>query len=154
MQKIRILAVGGLRAPFWKDAAEHYRKLLSGLCKLEESSVRDADSSLAVTLRNQREAKDIAAALRPGETVICLDERGENIGSRELADWLEKAALNSLKPCFVVGGAYGLDKSILDLASKKISLGRITLPHELARVILLEQLYRAFSILRNTGYHH
>ena len=87
--------------------------------------------------------------------IICLDERGVTRTSRDFARWLDELSADATRrPCFVVGGPFGLDDAVRARARHMVAFGAQTLPHELARVLLLEQLYRAESLLRNTPYHH
>ena len=157
MQKCSLITVGKIKTAHWREAAENYRKKLRSSLRIEEIVLKDADSSLPAAERNQQEGRRIleaAAALPAAALLICLDERGSALSSKELAALLEKCALESRHPCFIIGGAYGLSEEVQKAAHKKISLSALTFTHELAQVILWEQLYRADSILRGTGYHH
>lgn len=162
MNRCIIASVGKLKVPHWREAAESYRKKLRQW-KIEEVRVRDGDAALPPAARNRQEGERLLAALaaitdKPGRSGnflrICLDEHGESVGSLDLAALLEKCALEARTPCFVVGGAYGLAEEVLNSCQRKISLSRLTFTHELAQVVLWEQLYRADSIMRGTGYHH
>ncbi len=153
MKKIKVISVGRLKTPFWRDAAEHYRDRLSRGLQFEELEVKD--SALAdIPARQAQEAERLLAAAQPADYLIALDERGKAMTSPELAAWLEKLEGQARTPCFVIGGAYGLAESLRSRADSLLSFGPMTLPHELARVVLLEQLFRASAIVRNTGYHH
>lgn len=101
----------------------------------------------------QIEAARILAALPPGSAPVALDERGAQVMTRELADWLAGWMREGVSPAFVVGGADGLDADVKARAVRTLGLSRLTLPHALARVVLTEQLYRAVCILRNHPYH-
>jgi len=154
-KSLRILAVGRLRTPFWKDAAEHYRARISRWRTLQETEIRDADAALPQAQRIARESEALLAALTPMDIPICMDERGRCLSSREFARFL--AALSddvNRVPCFIVGGAFGFDDSVRRAARHLLAFGPLTLPHELARVVLFEQLYRAEALLRNMPYHH
>lgn len=101
------------------------------------------------------EGQRILGALASNDVLLVLDEHGDSLTSPQLAQLLQKLDTSAGgSPCFVVGGAYGLDASVLEKARRCISLSPMTLPHELARVVLLEQLYRADCILRKSPYHH
>lgn len=154
MPKIRILAVGRLKTPHWQQAAAHYAKRLSRGFTLEEHLVKDADAQLPLAERKRHEAAALAKHLRPSEIVICLDEKGTSMSSTDFAETLRAFFNAAQTPCFIVGGAYGLDASLLKRADRLLAFGPMTLPHEMARVLLLEQLYRAQNILAGTGYHH
>lgn len=157
MAKCIILSVGKLKIPFWKEAAEYYRKKLRHTWKVEEIQVRDGEAALPPEERKRQEGARLLAALPPaasGAVHICLDEYGKECSSKDLAELLRQCQLETRSPCFIVGGAYGLSAELLHCAHRRISLSRLTFTHELAQVLLWEQLYRADSILRNTGYHH
>lgn len=157
MAKCIILSVGKLKMPFWKEAAEYYRKKLRHTWKLEEIQVRDGDAALEPEERKRQEGARLLAALPPasgGSVHICLDEYGKELDSKDLAALLKGCLLETRTPCFIVGGAYGLSAELLQSAHRRISLSKLTFTHELAQVLLWEQLYRADSILRGSGYHH
>lgn len=154
MAKLYLISVGKIKTGFWREAAEHYRARLSRICRVEAIAVRDGAAALPPEERKQREGERILAALPAGAAWICLDERGQSLSSPALAAKLQKLWEASRPSCFIVGGAYGLAPEVLQKAHEKLSLGPLTLPHELAQVVLLEQLFRADAILRKTGYHH
>lgn len=154
MRTIRLLAVGRLKTPHFKAAAEHYAKRISHTARFEEQNVKDADPDLPIAERKDREGKGLAKLLRPNDVLVCMDEHGKHLTSREFATFIERCSESGRTPCFIVGGAYGLSPEILAQAKHTICLSAMTFPHELARVVLLEQIYRAENILSNTGYHH
>lgn len=155
MRSLRILAVGRLRTPFWQQAAAHYMERLRHNCRLVETIVKDGGASLPPATRNAEEGSRIMAALTPADIVVCLDEHGRNMTSRDFSAFFERLTENATRtPCFIIGGAYGLDGAVLQRAEHKLALGPMTFPHEMARVVLLEQLYRAEAILRGAPYHH
>jgi 23S rRNA (pseudouridine1915-N3)-methyltransferase len=101
------------------------------------------------------EAKKILKNLDQSDYLILLDERGKEFTSTAFATFLESKEMENRKHLvFLIGGSYGFDQSIYDLASLKISLSKMTLPHQIARLLMIEQLYRAFTIRRNESYHH
>ena len=134
--RIIVVAVGKLRPPF-ADDVQHYQKLLAGHTRLELVEVREDDQ--------------IARRLPDRAFVSLLDREGESPDSLQFARFLEDRRQSGRDLCFVIGGPFGLD---LDRADHRFSLGRITLPHQLARVVLLEQLYRAHKILAREPYHY
>ncbi len=101
----------------------------------------------------QIEAERILAALPAGSVPVVLDERGAQLTTRELADWLRGWMQEGVSPAFVIGGADGLDASVKARAGKTLGLSKLTLPHALARVMLAEQLYRAVCIIKSHPYH-
>jgi 23S rRNA (pseudouridine1915-N3)-methyltransferase len=131
-----VLAVGRLRPPF-ADDVQHYRKLLAGHARLELIEVREDE-------RVERRIPERAF-------VSLLDVKGETFDSVGFSRFLEERRRSGRDLCFVVGGPYGL---ALDRADHRLSFGPMTLPHQLARVVLLEQLYRAHKILAREPYHH
>lgn len=155
LKPLRLITVGRPRAGFWRDAAAHYLERLARWRAVTESVIRDADPALPPERKVQEEGRNILRILTPDDIVICLDEHGASRTSRDFARWLnEMSADATRRPCFVVGGPFGLDEAVLTRARHLVAFGPQTLPHELARVLLLEQLYRAESLLRNTPYHH
>lgn len=135
--KITVLSAGRLRPP-WTDDVAHYEKLLGRHCRLELVELRDADR---------------LGGRVPGRAFVSLlDDEGESFDSVGFSRFLEKRRMSGQDLCFVVGGAYGGAGGIE--ADHRLSLGPMTLPHQLARVVLLEQLYRAHSILAGEPYHH
>jgi 23S rRNA (pseudouridine1915-N3)-methyltransferase len=134
--RIIVLAVGRLRPPF-ADDVQHYQKLLAGHARLEVVELRE-------------DAK-VTGRIPDRAHVVLLDSAGKEMTSEELAKWLEERRHEGRDLCFVVGGPRGLS---LDRCDTRLSFGRITLPHQLARVVLLEQLYRAHKILAREPYHY
>ena len=152
---LRIVAIGKIRTPFWKDAAEHYLARLRHWRDVQECLLRDGDASLPVPNRNAVEGRRILDALAPQDVVVVMDERGKRLTSPQFADFLRNISENAAaRPCFVIGGPFGLVPEVRAAARHVISLGPMTLPHELARVLLCEQLYRAECIIRRVPYHH
>ena len=134
--RITLIAVGRLRPPF-QDDVEHYRKLLAGLARVELIEVRE----------DERVPRRIPERAH----IVLLASDGREFDSIEFSRWLEDRRQEGRDLCFVVGGPKGLD---LDRCDTRLSLGRLTLPHQLARVVLLEQLYRAHKILAGEPYHY
>lgn len=137
--KVTLIAVGKARAPYLDDLA-HYEKLLRPYVKLESIELRDDAGAEQVTRRVPDRAHCVLLAIE-----------APTRDSVAQATWLEQRRVSGRDLCFVIGGADGLD---LDRADERLSYGPITLPHQLARVIVLEQLYRAHRILRGEPYHH
>jgi 23S rRNA (pseudouridine1915-N3)-methyltransferase len=153
--QITLICVGRLRgAPFADDAA-HYEKLIRRHTRLEIEEVREAGlrpdrAEEAI----DREAAAILKRLPPSAFVCALDREGKALSSTELAHFIEERRASGTDPCFVLGGAFGLGSTVLDRADLRLSLGPLTLPHELARVVLLEQLFRAHKIIAGEPYHY
>lgn len=137
--KVTLIAVGKARAPYLDDIA-HYEKLLRPYVKLE-----------SIELRDDADAAQVARRVPDRAHCVLLAIEAPTRDSVAQATWLEERRASGRDLCFVIGGADGLD---LDRADERLSYGPITLPHQLARVIVLEQLYRAHRILRGEPYHH
>ncbi|HWE08334.1 MAG TPA: 23S rRNA (pseudouridine(1915)-N(3))-methyltransferase RlmH [Solirubrobacteraceae bacterium] len=134
--RIVVVAVGKLRPPF-ADDVQHYKKLLAGHTRLELVEVREDDH--------------VVRRVPERAFVSLLHREGEQPDSLQFARFLEDRRRSGRDLCFVIGGPFGLD---LDQVDHRLSLGEITLPHQLARVVLLEQLYRAHKILAREPYHY
>ena len=155
MKKLRLVAVGKIRTPACAALIREYQGRLLRLCPFEETIVRDGDASLPTGARVEEEGARLVRAMREGEKIFCLDERGEALSSAQFAERLGRLWESaSGVACFVVGGPFGLSDRVRARADALISLGPMTLPHELARVVLWEQLYRAQCIVRHIPYHH
>lgn len=152
-----ILAVGKLRSRCAIEGVAEYTRRIVRLQPVEmvEVAAAKAGDDDAVRRARTQEAERLLSRVRAGDYVILLDERGKPIGSMALAKKLND--LNGRvrsRLVFVIGGAFGVDASVAERADETLSLGPLTLPHELARLILAEQLYRALTIQRNIPYHH
>jgi 23S rRNA (pseudouridine1915-N3)-methyltransferase len=133
--RISLIAVGRLRPPY-QDDVEHYRKMLAGHVKVDQVEVREDEKVLP--------------RIPDRAHTVLLSGDGKELTSEEFSEWLEERRRNGRDLCFVIGGPKGID---LD-ADERLSLGPMTLPHQLARVVLLEQLYRAHKILAREPYHY
>lgn len=146
MIRIDVFAVGKLKEKFWKDACAEYLKRLEGYAKVEVRELADSTP--------QKEAEALMAALPKSGPIVLLDIKGRETSSEMLASKLEAFALEGdSRISFIIGGSDGVTNEIKARASERISFGPITLPHNLARVVLLEQIYRAFKIIRKEPYH-
>ena len=147
-----MLAVGRLR-PCFREACNDYLRRLRRVAEVREVEVREAARAGSPALQRREEAKRLTGALPDRAVRVALDQRGEPWSSEELARrvgaWRDAARPVAL----VIGGAEGLDPAVLEASDLRWSLGPLTLPHELARVVVMEQLYRAFAILRGAPYH-
>lgn len=131
-------------------------KRISRYCEFEliELKTERYSNSLPVNEIKKKESKLILSKITPKDFVIALDENGKHYSSRKFAETLEKYSLSSQRIIFLVGGAFGYDASVLDRSNAKLSLSSMTFSHQLIRIIFLEQLYRAFTILNNEKYHN
>jgi 23S rRNA (pseudouridine1915-N3)-methyltransferase len=151
--KIRLVVVGKLANSHLKALAEDYRERLKRLCDLEIVELKDAAGDAQSRLGKEAEKiREAAAPLR--ECVLC-DEAGEEMDSRALSRFLEKRESASVKRLtFIIGSSHGIDAELKKSAPKSLALSRFTFTHEWARVLLLEQIYRAQCIKKNIPYHH
>ncbi|MDR0851996.1 MAG: 23S rRNA (pseudouridine(1915)-N(3))-methyltransferase RlmH [Clostridiales Family XIII bacterium] len=156
---IDIICVGTLKEKYWKDAAAEYLKRLSGFCTVSIVEVKEAP--LPAKARPAEEAavilaegKALLAQVHPRSYVIALDVRGKELSSEALAVKIKDLTVNGeSRIAFIIGGSLGLSKELLDGSDMRLSFSRMTYPHQLMRVILLEQIYRSFKINRGETYH-
>lgn len=154
MKPLRLLVVGAVKAPYFKDAAAHYLTALRRYLPAEEIVARDGKAADPAR-RKTEEGQALLAKIGPRDFLVVLDEGGVSLASRALAGRLRTMVEDPGRtPCFVVGGAFGLSAAVLARADMTLALGPGTLPHELARVVLYEQLYRAAAINAGAPYHH
>jgi 23S rRNA (pseudouridine1915-N3)-methyltransferase len=146
MLKITVIAVGKLKERFWRDACAEYLKRLDGYCKITVREIPDSNIN--------QEAALILDALPEKAPVIVLDIQGKPMASEKLASTIERYTVEGISHIvFVIGGSDGLTPEVKAKAALRMSFGPLTLPHNLARVLLLEQIYRAFKIIRHEPYH-
>jgi len=143
--RLIVLCVGKIRPPFGDDVA-HYERLLSRHARLETIELVESDPD--------REGAAILKRIPKDAHVCALDREGRPASSEDLAAFLEERRTSGRDVCFVIGGPFGLAEAVLAGAAERISLGPITLPHQLARVVLLEQLFRAHKIVLGQQYHY
>jgi len=147
--RLRIVAVGRLKERHWREAADEYLKRLGPYARVEVVEVPDRDVTADEARALEAEAADVLRAIPDGATVAVLEIGGRASSSEEFARWLEGLGTDGRPSVtFVIGGAAGLHPDVLARADVRLSLGSLTLPHQLARVVLLEQIYRAFRITR------
>lgn len=157
--QINLLAVGKLKEKYWKGAVEEYSKRLSSYCKVNVVEVGDEptpDNASAAQEEQikKREAEKLLAKIGDRDYVIALAIEGKSLTSEEFADHLDKMAGGGYSTfTFVIGGSLGLHETVLRRANYKLSFSKFTFPHQMVRVILLEQVYRAFRIQRGEPYH-
>ena len=143
--RLIIVCVGKIRAPFQDDVA-HYERLLGRHARLETVELPESDP--------EREGMAVLKRI-PADAYVCvLDREGRTATSESLAGFLDERRAGGRDVSFVIGGPFGLSETVRERADQRISLGKITLPHQLARVVLLEQLFRAHKILLGQAYHH
>ncbi len=150
--EISIVAVGKLR-PYYREAVDDYARRLRRYVAFCEHEVREASRSPTIAAQQAEEAKRIRARIADSDFAVALAREGSGWSSAELARQLDRWLVAARPVTLLIGGSHGLDSSLLQRAAIRWSLGPLTLPHELARVLVIEQLYRAFTILRGEPYH-
>ena len=153
--KFRIVAVGKPRAQNIAAAIQGYEARAARYWPLEIREVREESARTATAEQvREREGERLAAAAGAGALVVACDASGELRTSAELAAWMRAEREHAVRDvAFVIGGAYGLSPAVRESAAQRLSLSRFTFPHELARLLLAEQLYRAGTIVRGEPYH-
>lgn len=150
--KLALLAVGRL-GPAYRAAADDYLARIARYATIDEREVKEASRAPSMEAGRRAEGEALAAKLPPDTRLVALDRQGRAWSSEELARRLDGWRLAARPVSFVIGGSHGLDPALLGRADERWSLGALTLPHELARVVVLEQVYRGFTILRGEPYH-
>lgn len=159
MQKVNILCVGKLKEKFYAEAVAEYSKRLKRHCTLEiielpESRLPDDPSPAEIRQALAAEAALIEARLPKGGAVIAMCIEGKELSSTALAEKVQQFGLNGASQLtFLIGGSVGLDESLKQKADLRLSMSPMTFPHHLARIMLLEQIYRAYQILAGSKYH-
>lgn len=158
MLNIKVICVGKSKEKYWDAAYAEYLKRLRAYCSPEVIEVREARLPANASPADERnvidaEGRDILGRISGGDFVIALDIRGKEFSSEELARKISDISFNNSRICFIIGGSLGLSDEVKERADLRLSFGKITLPHQLARVVLLEQIYRAFKINSGEAYH-
>lgn len=157
--KITVVCVGKIKEKFYRDAVAEYEKRLSKYCKLEIAEVADEKtpdgaSALQEEQIKEKEARRILEKIKEEAFVCTLEIGGKKLSSEGLAQWLEKLTVSGTSHIvFVIGGSLGLHESVLKRSDMALSFSDMTFPHQLMRVILTEQIYRAFRIISGEPYH-
>ena len=150
--ELTLLAVGRLR-PFYREACDEYVRRLGRYARVREIEVREASRAPSLQAQSDEEAARLDAKLPAGSSVIALTRAGTQWSSEELAQQIERWQIAARPVTLVIGGSHGLSPDFIARSAARWSLGRLTLPHELARVVVVEQLYRGFTIMRGMPYH-
>jgi 23S rRNA (pseudouridine1915-N3)-methyltransferase len=148
-----VLSVGRDRSGWFEPAVQGYADRLKYYTRLELTELPEPRGKRTADASRAHEAERILAARRPGELLVALEERGERLDTQAFARLLGDAQVRSQDLLFVVGGDDGLDATVLAAAGRLLSLSTMTLPHRLARLVLVEQLYRGFTLLKGEPYH-
>ena len=140
-----------------KEGIDDYVKRLSFYIQFETKVIPDLKNrnTLSVELQKEKEGQLILNQIIPGDYLILLDEHGTEFSSLELSKWLEKKMIAGIRQIvFLIGGPYGFSKMVYQRADFKISLSQLTFSHQMVRLIFVEQVYRAMTIIKNESYHH
>lgn len=149
---IKIICVGKIKEKYIEDAIAEYCKRLSKYSKLKLIEVNDYNNS-DIQKNKSRESEEILKHIDSKDYIIVLDIKGEQLDSVQLSKKINSIFNSNSTITFIIGGSDGLDKKIIDMANYKLSFSKLTFPHQLFRVILLEQIYRTFKINNNESYH-
>ncbi len=157
--KITLITVGKIKEKYLRDAIAEYSKRLSRYCKLEVVEVADektpdnASETVGNAIR-EKEAERILKYIKEDAYIITLEINGRQLSSEELAEKIEKLGIQGISHIiFIIGGSIGLGKAVLDKSDFALSFSKMTFPHQLMRVILLEQVYRSYRIINGEPYH-
>lgn len=158
MIKVKIIALGKLKEKYLRDAADEYIKRLKGYCDLEiielsPVKLSDNPSEKEIQSALKSEAQMIIKKIPQNSKITALCVEGKGVSSEKFADSINSAAFDGAPVCFVIGSSYGLSDEIKKLANNRLSMSEMTFPHQLFRIMLLEQLYRAFKINEGSTYH-
>ncbi len=156
MITINLICVGNIKEKYFTDAIKEYEKRLSSFCKFNIIELKEVNyakvNASEIEKIKQLEGKEIINNLKKYNILLSL--KGKELSSIELAEFITKKQVDGLSELtFIIGGSYGVSKDVEEKVQEKISFSKLTFPHQLMRVIFLEQIYRAFTIINNKGYH-
>ena len=158
MLSIKIICVGKFKEKYWEAASAEYMKRLRAYCNVSVVEVKEERLPANASAADEQnviiaEGKSILSKTSGNDYVIALDIGGRELGSEEISDKIKNIAFTNSTIDFIIGGSLGLSDEVKKRADLRLSFGKITLPHQLARVVLLEQIYRAFKINAGEAYH-
>ena len=158
MIKIKIIALGRLKEDYLRKACDEYSKRLSRYCRLEIEELQpvklpENPSKAQIASALEKEAQTIVEKIPKGAQIVPFCVEGEKMSSEKLSDFVLKNVNSGTAVCFIIGSSYGLDDSIKKLADLSLSLSPMTFPHQLFRIMCLEQIYRSFKIIEGSSYH-
>ncbi len=152
--QIDIISVGVLKEKYLVDASKEYLKRLSKFCVVNDINIKDQSNKLSKVEVLKKEKEVLETKIKSNSFVIILAIEGKQFDSIDFSDYLEKVKVNGYSHMtFVIGGSYGVHQDIKDRADLLLSFSKFTFPHQLFKVILLEQIYRSFKIANNESYH-
>ena len=158
MLGVTLIVMGTLKEEYWRAAAAEYEKRLSAFCKirvvqLKEERLPERPSEGEIRQALEREAAAILAQIPPKAYRIAMCVEGKQLSSEEFAEKLGQISESHGEVCLIIGSSFGLAESVKNSCQMRLSVSRLTLPHQLMRVLLLEAVYRGFNILKGTRYH-
>ncbi len=159
MTEIRIICIGKLKEKYWNDACIEYLKRLRPFCRIEvielsEEKIGKHERESDIEIVKKKEGESILSKIGDSDYVVSLDIMGENLSSTEMSQLLTNLTNEGKsKIDFIIGGSYGLSSEVSKRANFKLSFSKMTFPHQMMRVILLEQIYRSYMIEIGTHYH-
>ena len=159
MLNVNIICVGKIKESFFRDAIDEYSKRLNSYCSLNIIEIKDEKipnnpSEKENQIIKEKEGNNILSHIKKDSYTICLDLKGKQYTSEEFSQKINNILTNiSSSINFIIGGSLGISQNVLKKANESISFSKMTFPHQLFRVILLEQIYRAFKIMNNETYH-
>ena len=158
MISINIICVGKIKEKFFKDAILEYSKRLSKYCKLDilelpDEKIPDKSNPSIENSIKEKECNNIINHLKTDSYIIALDLKGKELSSENFSKKLDNISMQNSKITFIIGGSLGLTQNLLNMCNEKICFSQMTFPHQLIRIFLLEQIYRAFKISNNETYH-
>ena len=158
MLKVKLITVGTLKEDYLRSAAAEYEKRLGAFCRFElvqlkEERLSELPSQNEIKAVLDKEAVKIIEQISSSAFCVALCVEGKQLSSEEFAEKIEAVSMEKSEICFVIGSSYGLSDVVKQRADMRLSVSKLTFPHQLMRVILLEAIYRAFNIQRGTKYH-
>jgi len=150
---IKIISIGSQPSKEINHLIDSYSQKISAYSKIEWINFQLKSKDKNIKIKKELESQNILSKIDSNAFVISLDEKGQTFSSVEMSQQLEKIMLNHSNINFIIGGADGLDQTVLDKSNLVMSLSNLTLPHQLVKVFLIEQIYRSYSIINNLPYH-
>ena len=158
MMSVKFITLGTLKEGYLREAAAEYEKRLGAFCRFEMIQLKEerlSDSPSAGEIKNAlaKESERVLAEISPRAYCVAMCVEGKQLSSEELADKLEAITAQTGEVCFIIGSSFGLSDVVKQRADLRLSVSKLTFPHQLMRVVLLEAVYRAFNIQKGTKYH-
>lgn len=149
---IKIICIGKIKEQFYRDAIQEYLKRLSKYTKIELIELNDINND-NINIILEKERDEILSKIKEKEYIITLEIEGKELDSIELSNKINELQIKNSNITFIIGGSYGIHNDIKNMSNYKLSFSKLTFPHQLFRVMLLEQIYRSYKILNNETYH-